>query len=56
MTERVEVNGIIYLVGSYARKDSPLPFTVREATELEEAEIKRRREIDRRVDRTDDDD
>ena len=56
MTERVVINGIPYLVGSYARKDSPEAFEVREATELEEAEIKRRREIDRKVNRTDGDD
>jgi hypothetical protein len=37
-------------------KDSPAAFQVREATEIEEAEIKRRREIESKVDRTDGDD
>ncbi len=36
-------------------KDSPAAFQVREATELEESEIKRRREIDRKNERLDDD-
>jgi hypothetical protein len=45
-----ENKGTGYPDNPVRHKDSPLPFTVREATELEEAEIKRRREIDGKTD------